>query len=316
MQQASRGIVMHERAGAMPRPVGRSNASQSVQIERLLQDSTLRHPSSLELGWRNVEIERRTSLPSAKPELEIDRHFLMLWHQGAAEGEVQGRLGRFRWYRKAPNTITSCVPGPRPALRNPASQQVIVAALAPEFLLNVRNELSSGSHENVAPLYGANDPVIRNLLLLLLQESESSGLSGPLYSDSLTMALATRYLISADRGGNPLPSKASALPQNVLRRVVELMEDNIEGSVDLAALASESGYSRAHFLRMFRAATGQTPHHYLTTLRLERAKKLMTSTTLSLVEIALACGFSSHSHFATAFRSAFGAVPSVFRRGV
>jgi AraC family transcriptional regulator len=84
--------------------------------------------------------------------------------------------------------------------------------------------------------------------------------------------------------------------------------------LDLETLAAESGYSRAHFLRMFRLATGETPHHYLQRLRLDHARRQLEETPASLIEVALDCGFSSHSHFTALFREKFGMTPSRYRR--
>jgi AraC family transcriptional regulator len=86
--------------------------------------------------------------------------------------------------------------------------------------------------------------------------------------------------------------------------------------LSLQVLAKESGYSRVHFVRMFRAATGYTPHNYLLKLRLDRARELLASPTLSLTDIALECGFSSHSHLSRVFRQALGATPSEYRRSL
>jgi AraC-like DNA-binding protein len=83
---------------------------------------------------------------------------------------------------------------------------------------------------------------------------------------------------------------------------------------DLQTLASEAGYSQSHFLRMFRAATGTTPHQYLLDLRLERVKEFLATQKTPLIEIAAACGFSSQSHLSTAFRRRFGATPSRYAR--
>ena len=92
------------------------------------------------------------------------------------------------------------------------------------------------------------------------------------------------------------------------------MRAGLSENIDLAILAAESGYSRSHFLRMFRAATGQSPHRYLLELRLAEAQALIASGSMPLIDIAFACGFSSHAHLTTAFRSRFGVTPSTYRR--
>jgi AraC family transcriptional regulator len=94
------------------------------------------------------------------------------------------------------------------------------------------------------------------------------------------------------------------------------MRVDISVNLDLATLAAETGYSRAHFLRTFRAATGQTPHRYLMELRLEKARTLLAGGAMALIDIAAECGFSSHAHLTTAFRSRFGMSPSAYRRGL
>ena len=114
----------------------------------------------------------------------------------------------------------------------------------------------------------------------------------------------------------PNPAKqVSPLPGHILRRVIERMR-NLDTELSLQVLAKESGYSRVHFSRMFRAATGYAPHNYLLKLRVDRVRELLLSSTLSLTEIALECGFSSHSHLSRVFRQVLGATPSEYRRSL
>jgi hypothetical protein len=103
---------------------------ESTEISRLLCRSILRGRSSVELGWKNFVIERRTILPGEAPEVTLPHHFLILW-DAYAEGESAYRRGQFSSYRKRPNTITTCVPGIRPAVRSRFEHHVIVGALHP-----------------------------------------------------------------------------------------------------------------------------------------------------------------------------------------
>jgi AraC family transcriptional regulator len=94
------------------------------------------------------------------------------------------------------------------------------------------------------------------------------------------------------------------------------MEDELDTDLDLKTLASASGYSRNHFLRMFRAATGYSPHQYLLHLRVKRAQALMKNRSMNLIDIALDCGFSSHAQLTRVFRQITGTTPSEYRRGI
>ncbi len=287
---------------------------ESTEISALFGDSTLRRPSSIELGWKSFAIERRTSLPGERPELMLEHHFLVLWDVHVAEGERADRSGRFSPYKKYPNTISTCLPGIGPASRSRSKHEVIIGALDPDFIRGIEEELDKRPSGSLRELSGADDPDLRNLLLLLVKESESGGRCGTLYAESLMAALATRLLYAARLEKLPANTPVAPLPPRPLRRVFERMRADLGTNLDLTTLAAESGYSRAHFLRMFRAATGQAPHRYLIELRLAKAQALIAGTSMPLIDIAAACGFSSHAHLTTAFRSRFGLSPSAHRR--
>jgi len=291
-----------------------SPQSQSADITKMLGTSTLAGRSSVELGWDGLAIERRVIQPGEKSELPVHQHFLLLWDTHVAVGESERRAGTFVPYRKLPNTITTCPPGVRPATRSATEHRVVVCAISQPFLDGVEAELESRPIGTLHQLYGTDDPVLRDLMLLLVKEAEAGGPGGRVYADSLSTALAARLLFSARALPPPGGTTTSPLPRRILRRVLERIEAELDTDLTLSVLAAECGYSRAHFSRLFTAATGQTPHRYVLERRLERAKSLLERRTLSLLEIAFACGFSSHAHFSTAFRSRYGLSPSACRR--
>jgi transcriptional regulator GlxA family with amidase domain len=110
------------------------------------------------------------------------------------------------------------------------------------------------------------------------------------------------------------PSRCGKLQKRLLQRVLDRMKADLAADLDLSTLAAESGYSRSHFLRTFRAAMGSSPHQWLTRLRVERAKTILRENSISLIDIALDCGFSSHAHFSNTFRQIVGVTPSYYRR--
>jgi AraC family transcriptional regulator len=96
--------------------------------------------------------------------------------------------------------------------------------------------------------------------------------------------------------------------------VKELIEANLDGDLSLKILAKESGYSRAHFARLFRAATGMTAHSYVLERRILRSRHLLAQPDLSLTDIAASCGFATQSHLTLVFRKKFGITPNECRR--
>jgi AraC-like DNA-binding protein len=99
-----------------------------------------------------------------------------------------------------------------------------------------------------------------------------------------------------------------------LRRAKDLIDRDFAEPLDVPALAREAHASRAHFVRSFKKAFGETPHAYLLRRRMERAKELLRSTQLSVTEVSLAVGFRSLGSFSTAFRQLVGEPPLAYAR--
>jgi len=97
------------------------------------------------------------------------------------------------------------------------------------------------------------------------------------------------------------------------RRVLELIEAELDGPLTVAALATELGLSQYHFARMFKTSLGVAPHTWICRRRLLRARTALSASNLSLADIAAACGFSSASHLANRFRSAHGVTAGQYR---
>jgi AraC family transcriptional regulator len=160
----------------------------------------------------------------------------------------------------------------------------------------------------------AHDWHVRQILTLMHSEVEAGGPSGVIYGESLALALGTRFLVLGTDLSVNQSSSPCVFPPSKLARVKELIEANLEGDLSLKILARESGYSRAHFARLFRAATGMTAHCYVLERRILRARQLLAESDLSLTDIAASSGFATQSHLTLAFRKKFGITPNAFRR--
>ena len=99
-----------------------------------------------------------------------------------------------------------------------------------------------------------------------------------------------------------------------INRVIDYLRANLDRQVKLAELARVACFSEFHFHRIFSAVSGETVNHFTNRLRLEKAARLLRFSHQSLTDIAFDCGFSSSATFSRAFRSAYDASPSEFRK--
>jgi AraC family transcriptional regulator len=110
-----------------------------------------------------------------------------------------------------------------------------------------------------------------------------------------------------------LPTVKGGLAPVVLRQVLDWIEANLAQPLLLSDLAAQAALSEYHFARMFRQSMGVAPHQYVMHRRMVQAKAQLLNTGLPLTTIAMACGFSSASHFSNRFRAVFGMTPSQLR---
>lgn len=99
-----------------------------------------------------------------------------------------------------------------------------------------------------------------------------------------------------------------------LHHILNMIREHPEQEFSLDLLASEIDLSPAHFCRMFREATGITPHQYILKCRLQRAEHLLSNSDMSISMVAEASGFHSQSHFTRLFLKKMGKNPSQLRR--
>lgn len=175
-----------------------------------------------------------------------------------------------------------------------------------DFADDVMDEVGFDRHAGFKPVFGRLDP-------LLVQLShhvglELQGVSG-LYRDTMHLALAA-YLSRIVGGRRALPA---AVDDRRLVRAADYVRDNLTGDVSLERLASEAAMSRYHFVRAFKAGFGRAPHQYVIAQRMERAKLLLRTTRLPVVEVALELGYDDVSRFTRHFRRHAGTTPAAFR---
>jgi transcriptional regulator GlxA family with amidase domain len=94
-----------------------------------------------------------------------------------------------------------------------------------------------------------------------------------------------------------------------LSKVIQMMEVNVETPISPAILAEDVGMSTRQLERLFRRYLNRSPKRYYMELRLQKARNLLMQTDMSVINVALACGFASPSHFSKCYRAHYKTTP-------
>ncbi len=136
---------------------------------------------------------------------------------------------------------------------------------------------------------------------------------GPkLVSAVMDQAMVDRIRAPSERQRLPLTVKLNSLNPKILK-AIELMEEHLADRLPMEEIASAVCLSRRQVERLFQTELETSPSRYYLQLRLERARLLVTQSAMQIVEIAVACGFVSASHFSKCYRQYHGISPQETR---
>jgi len=138
--------------------------------------------------------------------------------------------------------------------------------------------------------------------------------SGRLFLDSVEQAIAIALVNRHATRHRPVRIYRGGLGPVRLRRIKEFVDTKMEDDLSLDEMAQSVGLSTAHFARMFRKSTGETPHQFVLRQKVERAKAMLRAPDARVLDVAVACGFKTQQHFAQIFRDICGVSPTEYRQ--
>jgi AraC family transcriptional regulator len=261
---------------------------------------------------QRFQIQRYQAYAGVYLKEATDRHFIV-HRRDFAWAERRGATGNWVRFLIQRGSLTIVPSGPVPEVRLLTTSKMTVCALEKNFTHEIALEIDRQPANNTS--YNLRDTPLEGLVDLMINDFEASRPCA-LYSETLAHALAMRFLLYESPSERAQNSSIEPLPPRILRRIRDRIEAELNTELSLASLAKESGYSRAHFLRMFRAATGLTPHQYVLERRLSTAQQLLRHSKMLLADIALKCGFSSQTHMNDVFRKRLRVTPLEYRRNI
>jgi AraC family transcriptional regulator len=165
------------------------------------------------------------------------------------------------------------------------------------------------------PRMGVRDPLIEQLALSVWEHLERREAQSARQVDYVAQLLAARLLRRHSAQSERQAAPTSRRVEEGIRRVIEHMEANLADPLSVERLERISGLGSRRFSSEFKRITGMSPHRYLMTLRVERAKRMLQQRE-RIAEIAVACGFSHQEHLTNVFRRFTSVTPGAYRRDV
>jgi AraC family transcriptional regulator len=271
--------------------------------------------SSQNQGWENILVEQFQPPPGECSTYYNNDHTICLSLSPRPIRLFQVKDGRSytSLYGKGDMSLT---PAQMPfSARWEAQDNYLQIRIASQFIQQVAREALDQNPDQMEflPEFRMRDSHIEAITLMLLKELQQDNSGSRLYIESLANVLAVHLIRQYSAAKPGLPAYEGGLSQHQLRQVLDYVHDALDQDIKLADLAALLNMSQFHFSHQFKQAIGTSPYQYLLQQRVERAKQLLQQTERSIIDIALACGFNSHSHLSKQFRQLTGTTPRQYR---
>lgn len=287
--------------------------TQEDEVLQILPRPALR--SSANLDWNGIYVQQHQQPAWETPEYAHTRHMLLIhnpkltiqaerWFDGRRQQEQFGGgnnivivpatvLHQANWNQESP---------------------FFLLFLEPDHLIKVARESVTANQVQLSAHAAMHDPLIDQIGRSLAAELETNQIHSRLFADSLTIALSIHLLRNYANLQQPLREDTGGLPQRKLQQAIAYINDNLIEDLTVSAIATELGMSQYYFSRLFKQSIGVSPYQYVMQQRIERAKYLLQTTSLSIAAIATQVGFSNQNQLTVQFRKFAGTTPSRYRQ--
>ena len=227
----------------------------------------------------------------------------------SSPGASAWRFGdaRYDGGRLAAGDVFVCPAGVEASVRCERPFESVSVVLTPAGLDRIAGTAPASLAGGIRPEVERDDTFVRHVVLALAEETSRVRAGRERVADALTTALGVHLL--REYAGAVGGGRAAGLTGGDLGRLRRHIDRNLDSDLSLDRLAAVVHKSRFHFARLFKSATGLTPHQYVVRRRVARARELLRAGGI-IVEVAAAVGFASQSHSGTHHvRRAFGCTP-------
>ena len=270
--------------------------------------------SSEHTSWKGALLRSWSGTSSVMVQPPLDHHYVVM-HLGGPKLVKRSCDGPAAAVVVEPGSLTF-VPAGTAYLWKTEGPIAFAHLYVPPCALDrvVEADGRSGRGVSLVDRVGCCDPLLEPIFRTMLDHVAAT----PTPSRLLLDTLHENFMLRLGRRHSSAPagrheSKTDSLAPHRLRRVLDYIEAHLAEDLALADLAGVAATSPFHFSRAFHLATGLSPYRFVIERRLETARVLLLTSTLSLEDIRLACGFSSKRQFGVLFKKALGLGPKRYR---
>lgn len=305
----------YDLALAQPQSNCLQKSAEPVEAASLRPDSV--RASSRPLGWKPLNVERRELEPGSDclPG-GVTEHLIFV---ALAEGHVIRESGGDIAEKDLEAGLVSVHPADTPVRWQWDTRlSFTMMSLDPEYFNKVAREIFSMEPAQVRlkTVEGKRDPVITSIAGTLMREVMNGDAGSRLYAESLANLLSVHLLRNYTDGPQPAETGRQVSQPRAVVLALNYVHQNYAMDVSLADIAAAAHLSTYHLTRVFKKATGVTPHQYLVQVRVNSARHLLTAGAgdRSLADIASAVGFADQSHLTRHFKRLLGVTPKQLRQ--
>ena len=263
--------------------------------------------------WEGIKLLHWRVNAGELVETTFDQHEISLPITGNFVTTRQTETGQQKFSHRARGGMC-LVPAGQPVSIDWGNEaECLTLAVEPTLIARAAAESAYAGQLELKEIYDQNDPLIWQIGLALLAESEAQEPIGRLYAESLANTLAFHLFRHYNAGETQAIASVGGLTGRRLRLATDFINAHLADDVTLSEIATVVDLSPFHFARAFKRTTGLTPQQYLMQRRIERAKDLLAKENLPIVEVSAQVGFKNQSHFTTFFRRYTSMTPKVWR---
>lgn len=264
-----------------------------------------------------LTLEYFEAAPGDMPHEVFSQHHILINLKDEPHRVENWRDDNYRDFIYHHNEIIVTPAGIKSGWKWHAKSKVIVITLEPDKLENfAQTELGRLlTHKQLKDIPQFIDEDITQAAIMLMDALKNEIGSSVMFESFarifLTKLIQKYGLISKDE-----ISFKKGFTSKHYKRVLDYVSVEYGREITIDTMAMKAGLSTAHFSRLFKETIGKSPHQFVMSYRVEKAREMLANHNKPLIDIALSCGFADQAHFSRVFKQFGGVTPKTYRKSL